>query len=331
MSDQIYSQYRSTSREELTRAADGGVSPTVLRVICGLFAPFAFGCAGLCFYFLISPFGKNPPPKEVALIAGIVFTCIGVGFVGVAIFYRGAGSPTQLSAAGRGPDAFAHQSAQWPQQGSSIEFIRDAGLVPGREPGPRRNIGRELLGVGCLLGLLIGPGLGYVAFQRQTVMDMGKPEPHTLSVTDLGRNGPGDNIHVKITNFRFGEHYAVRSKGGSWINVCLAAFPKDRSGDAKALKVVVRTSRVHNEQELREFAKRAEIQGVVVNSIYEWENDKQYMKSAYPAMDTTATWVVQDDYTFPNPSEIKTMYGIAGGIAVLALFCGIGALINKQG
>ena len=93
---------------------------------------------------------------------------------------------------------------------------------------------------------------------------------------------------------------------------------------------MVRSNRIHNERELDDFAKRAQVEGVVVNSIYEWENDKEYMKQAYPGVDTSAIWVVQDNYSFPNESEIKTMYAISSGIVGLAVFCGVGAFIRKR-
>jgi hypothetical protein len=199
-----------------------------------------------------------------------------------------------------------------------------------RGPKVKRGSLRDYLGVAALLGILIGPVLGYIAFQRQQVLDKGQSEPRTLRVAELGANGPRDSIHVKLTDFEFGDKVAVQSKKGSWTAVCLAAFPKGKAGDARALKVLVRSSRIHNEKELSEFRKKAAIQGVVVNSIYEWESDREYMKTAYPGVDTSSIWVVQENYTFPNPSEIKTMYAISSVIVGLAVFCGVGMFIGKR-
>jgi hypothetical protein len=294
-----------------------------VRLMCGLSAPLAFAVAGVCFAFCIQPFGQNPPPKEVALGVGCVFTLIGLFFAGVAIFYRGAPTATTTVKEwgyGQVPDT----AVRLPQPSGRLGAPSGA-----RTPGPAtRGIKpgsfRDYLSVGALLGLLIGPVLGYMTYQRQQVLDKGKSEPRTLKVAELGKNGPGDNIHVKLTDFEFGDKVSTHSKGGSWTAVCLAAFPKGKAGDPKALKVVVRTSRVRSDEQLREFARKATVQGVVVNSIYEWENDREYMKSAYPGVDASSIWVVQEDYTFPNPSEIQTMYAISSGIVAFALFCGFG-------
>jgi hypothetical protein len=278
---------------------------------------------------MIQPFGANPPPKEVALIAGIVFTCFGLFMSGMALFYRGT-----IPTPGLDQMKLAAQSSA-PQRWSPANVPPGAVSDPrtallSRGPQQRRGRRGDGLGAVALLALLIGPVVGWIAYQRQQVLQRGKPEPQVLKVADLGRKGPGDNIHVKITDFDLGASYALTTKGGSWQSVCLAAFPKGRKGDPRSLKVVVRTSSVHSEQDIREFAKRASIEGVVVNSIYEWENDKEYMKQAYPGVDTSAIWVVQENYTFPNESEIKTMYAISSGIVGLAVFCGLGMVMRKM-
>ena len=43
---------------------------------------------------------------------------------------------------------------------------------------------------------------------------------------------------MKITDFEIGDKYAARMRNGSWVGVCLPAFPKGKNGDPKALKVL---------------------------------------------------------------------------------------------
>jgi hypothetical protein len=325
----FYSQYPQNTRDGARPSAIGyrPVHPAAVRIACGLGAPFGYVAAGLCFYFLIQPFGANPPPKEVALIAGIVFTCTAIALSGIAIFYRGRQPESAL--AERRLESLSGLQKRIPDRTATpvAAEVRPAPTAGQK----RRSLASELMGVGALLGILIGPGIAYLAYQRQKVLDMGKPEPRVFRVAELGKNGPGDNIHVKVTDFEFGDQYFLRSQRGSWKDVCLAAFPKGKVGDPQALRVVVRTSRVHDEKELREFGTRTELQGVVVNSIYESENDKNFMRDAYPGVDTSRIWVVQENYTFPNQSEIQTMYTISSGIIGLAVFCGIGAMVRRLG
>lgn len=331
MSDGSYSPYQSTGRGAPGAPASGGsyISNAGVRVMCGIVAPLAFACAAPCFYFLVHPFGTNPPPKEVALTAGIVFSCFGLFMAGMAVFYRGTIATPGLDYMKDRRQAVPPR--QWSPANVPPGAVSDPrSLLLSRNQPPRRGRRGEVFAAVALLAILIGPVIGYIAYQRQQVLKMGKPQPQVMKVADLGRKGPGDNIHVKITDFEFGKHYMTRSKGGNWIDVCLAAFPKGKGGDPKALKVVVRTGRVPNEVALRDFSKKAEIEGVVVNSIYESENDKEYMSQAYPGTDTSAIWVVQENYTFPNESEIKTMYAISSGVIGLAVFCGLGMVVRKM-
>jgi hypothetical protein len=353
MRDDPFSSYPPSRQGKPYRPTGGQVtlSPTAVRVICGLSAPLAFVASGICFAFLVKPFGTNPPPKEVALIVGVVFAAFGLILVGIAAFYRGTPAEEEPPAAPESaagtlnlptPDwARAQMPADpWalaapeavptptPARGADIP----AGMRPFESPAAeaRRKSRSDWLWAAALLGVLIGPVLAYFGYQRQQVLNKGKHQPKNLTVAELGANGPGDNIHVKLTDFEFGTKRAVRSKGGSWTAVCLAAFPPGRVGDPRALKVIVRTSRVRNEQELREFSRRPTIEGVVVNSIYEWENDKAYMKEAYPGVDTSCIWVVQESYTFPNDTEIRIMFAAGGVIAALGVCSGFAALAKRR-
>jgi hypothetical protein len=332
MPDSPSSHYSSSAYGAPPGPPTGGssISNTAVRVVCGLTAPLAFVCAGICFYFLIKPFGENPPPKEVALGVGIAFALGGLFMTGMALFYRGSIPTPGLDEMRRAAQAAPQR---WTPANVPPGAVADPrSLLYARKQQEQQRRGRrgEILGVVALLAILIGPFIGYAAYQRQQVLDRGKAEPQVMKVYDLGRKGPGDNIHVKVTDFEIGGAYAVTTKSGSWQSACLAAFPRGKKSDPKALKVVIRTSSVHNEKEVAEFGKRASVEGVVVNSIYEWEHDKEYMKQAYPGVDTSAIWVVQENYTFPNEREIKIMYGISSGVVGLAVFCGLGAVVRRM-
>jgi hypothetical protein len=308
---------------------NGSISPAFVRIACAVGAPFSFVAAGMCFYFLVQPFGTNPPPREVALGVGIVFTCSSLLLTGMAIFYRG--SPVVPAVAERRLESLSGLQRRLPQERSHAAAPSFSEPLPATRPRRSRGLARDLLVTGALLGILIGPGLAYLTYQRQQVLERGKPEPRAFRVAELGKNGPGDNIHVKISDFEFGDKYALTTRNGSWAAIALPAFPTGKLGDSKSLRVLVRTTRVRDERALQEFGKRKEIEGVVINSIYEWEHDKEYMRQAYPGVDTSRIWVVEESYTFPNAGEIKTMYTASSTIIGLAVFCGIGSLMCKRG
>ncbi len=332
MHDGGFSPHQSPPSGTPVGKAANGANPnaTALRLLAGLAAPLAFGCAAMCFWFCVKPFGENPPPKEVALGVGCAFAVGGVLALGVAVFYRG--SPAKVRSVVVKPALKLSESGRhWVPPPPGVPIPVDLGLPVSPRAKARRGGLRDGLAAVALLAILIGPVIGYIALQRQQVLNQGSPDPQTIRVADLGANGPGKNIHVKLTDFEFGDKYALTTRNGSWNAVCLAAFPVGRAGDGRALRVCVRTSKVHGEEDLREFRHRATVQGVVVNSIYEWERDREYMKEAYPGADVGSIWVVQEGYTFPNRSEIQTMFTISSGLVGLAVFCGVGALISKRG
>src|SRR5262249_12597714 len=56
--------------------------------LCGLVALACLGPAGMSFYCLWKPFGKNPPPPEVMLGGGVAFVAGGLLLVGMALWVR---------------------------------------------------------------------------------------------------------------------------------------------------------------------------------------------------------------------------------------------------
>jgi hypothetical protein len=62
-------------------------NPTLLWML-GIVGLMCLGPAGMCFWFLVAPFGKNPPPPELAMGGGCVFAVLGLTSLVSAILIR---------------------------------------------------------------------------------------------------------------------------------------------------------------------------------------------------------------------------------------------------
>lgn len=95
------------------------------------------------------------------------------------------------------------------------------GEVPAVRAG--QNLGAILV---CLMILssLFGTITAFMASQEREKVDLVSRPPRSMTLDDLIRNGPGDNRHITLTDFRPGG-YVTESKYGSWTNVWIALFP----------------------------------------------------------------------------------------------------------
>src|SRR5689334_23024683 len=112
---------------------------------------------------------------------------------------------------------------------------------------------RGLLNFLGVIGVILGPGLAFVGWQGYLVRSQSQAAPQQIRAADLGNKGPGDNIHVILTDFEFDKKYVVEEKRGRWSLVWLPVFPKGKAHQAKELRVVVRTGSVRDDAEAKRF------------------------------------------------------------------------------
>jgi hypothetical protein len=85
---------------------------------------------------------------------------------------------------------------------------------------------RILLFVGMLLGLLLGALAHLVAGDLFEAAEVGRPAPRTITLAELSASGPGDNAHVEVTDFTFGEP-VIEQEGDSWTGAWIPLEPAD--------------------------------------------------------------------------------------------------------
>jgi hypothetical protein len=209
--------------------------------------------------------------------------------------------------------------------------VIDAG-PPSRAPAPKvmtakkQDAARFYLGSAAFLGLLVGPGCGYLTWQQFLLHRRGTATPSEIRLEDLARGGPPANVHVRVTDFAPGPKVVIDNRNEHGRNVFVPLFPRGAEPRGGLLKVVLKSSKVRNEQGVRSLRAQHAITGVIVNDI---DNiglqQKAELSSLYPFADIDSALLLAHDYRFPN-TTLLALY--TAGSAALVLV-GLGSAVGR--
>jgi hypothetical protein len=162
----------------------------------------------------------------------------------------------------------------------------------------------------CLLVACVGAVL---AWQQQSLFDAGSPTPTPIRAVDLGAWAAGDNVHVTVTEFGFGESYVTRRKQNAkhWEGVWVPLLPPE---GRRGIRVVAYSSRVTDEEKLAEFVKQNNLTGIL--SADRSGMPVKMLEENYPDVDFSRTMVLAVDRKFPRPAQIQALLAATGVMAV---------------
>src|SRR5262245_16457438 len=124
----------------------------------------------------------------------------------------------------------------------------------------------ELRSFVCFLvggvGFILGGGGSVLGVDNLRVALQAAAQPRELRCADLAADGPGKNLHVKLT------HFATRWDGcvvypnpetGDWWSVCIPVAPPTSAGEPRPRDFVgvIVTHNVRNRDELDRFLRNA--------------------------------------------------------------------------
>src|SRR5262249_20508329 len=155
--------------------------------------------------------------------------------------------------------------------------------------------------------------LAVIAWQDSYMLSAGSPTPTRMAVSELGAQGPGDNIHVTVTEFGFGRQYAILKEKGRWTRVYIPLLPPDGS---KGIRVVVTTQRVLDQAQLARFVQQTTLTGIIGNDVPLVRSPGvMHLENSYPGVDFSQVLILEVDWTFPSPARLWTRVG-----AIIELF-----------
>jgi hypothetical protein len=187
---------------------------------------------------------------------------------------------------------------------------------------------RKALATTAVVCLLAAGGAYFVAREQDRIRSLYGDAPQTITLAQLADNGCGDNVWVDLTDVELLPGYVTESRNGSLSAVWVAAVPKGQAGQAREIKVVLRSTRCKSEKEIPEkFKPRMAYRGAVINPTLFTPHDpyRPYLQAKYPKMQLAPTiWEVDLDY-LNKPSE-KWASGFYTATAVLASLGVIGGI-----
>ena len=186
-----------------------------------------------------------------------------------------------------------------------------------------------------VLAFMIGGGvLMYFGFREMQLSSVADTEPQTITAADLIANGPGENAHVKVTDFTLLLHETLmltpEDNPNQYDKVWAPVIPIDDPyvGQILALGefdqppafrdkvgLILYSKDIDNERELFNVQDQGTVQGLVINKIDKLSGDelKEFQKSLN--VDPNTVLVLELDR---KPSSGKGVLMLGGG-AVLFL------------
>ena len=176
-----------------------------------------------------------------------------------------------------------------------------------------------------LLLVLVGIGLFGYGLQEVRLGGVAKPEPQTITCKDLGEKGPGDNAHVRMTDYTlltadFAVERRKKQTDEKWNKAWIPAVPKGttlQTGEPHRVLVHV-DKRDSDQKTLDELEARPVIEGTVINEIDKIGDDvRKVLEASYPLHPVDKAWILEVDRK-PRPAYFG--YGaIALGLLSLGL------------
>jgi hypothetical protein len=138
------------------------------------------------------------------------------------------------------------------------------------------------------------------------------PEPTAVRLADLTAAGAGGNLHVRVTDLRFGSDYVYKTSYGSWDLVFVPVLADGR------VRALVKSSRVQSAEELPSLVAQPAVTGVVVNDRYTLGTEEaNQLAQKYPGVNFASLPVIDDRKAIPTIGQMAL--GVAGGVLCLAV------------
>jgi hypothetical protein len=186
--------------------------------------------------------------------------------------------------------------------------------------------------------MVIGLGLGLAIWGgEEALLASGASDtPQDITCADLAANGPGNNAHVRVTDFKSMSNFIYRkSANGDWDTVWLPIIPPNAvvvpKGkrlihseskavskdivDSSVIHVLIKTHTVHSQGDVESAMNRDSVEGLVINKIEHLnEKERELLRNAYPLMDVDTVCIVEEGR---QPNGGTGMLGLIGGIALI--------------
>jgi len=156
--------------------------------------------------------------------------------------------------------------------------------------------------------------------------------PQVISCDALLRDGPGDNVHVVVTDFRLHtDEFAVEGEKGSDLqshwNVAFIPVSPARLGvvgNGGSYGLILQTGRAQEPGEIRGLGKDGRLHGTIVNSVTQLNPRAELLlKKSYPNTDFSKCLILAHETTPPSMQTAMITLWSGGGIVLACVMIGV--------
>lgn len=180
--------------------------------------------------------------------------------------------------------------------------------------------------------LLAAAGLSSLAlWQEQTLASLASPTPQKITLQQLIDNGPGDNIHVTVTQLQFGLDWVYEEKNQRWERVWIPIYPDRNAELRKEFRVIVRTSDTPDEAAANQFCQQTELTGLIVNSIHQLRSPEIIvLEQGFPKIDASQILVLDTSRKLSSPRALALLWQLTLSLPFAAIAIALTWLIIRR-
>ena len=153
----------------------------------------------------------------------------------------------------------------------------------------------------------IGTGALLMGGYKSSLLLRGSIDPERVTIADVGNVNGTSNVHLSVTNFRFGKHIVTLKEDQTWQRIWIPLLLPDGSWPDR--KVVVHSKHVDNPAQLGAILQRNAVTGVASNFFQSLgSNQQEQFASIYPNVDLRGAIALELDVTMPSPWVAYPMF-----------------------
>lgn len=160
---------------------------------------------------------------------------------------------------------------------------------------------------------------GLALWQEQTLASLARPTPQRMTLQQLVAQGPGDNIHVTVTEFSFAPDWVFEERQGKWTRVWIPLHPGTDAADADEFQVIARTADAPDEAAVEQFYRQTELTGLIVNSIHRLRSPELIvLEREYPHIEAAQILVLDTSRRLTSPETLALLRQLTMGLPIIA-------------
>ena len=146
----------------------------------------------------------------------------------------------------------------------------------------------------------LGTGALLMGGYKASLLLRGTVAPEQATIADIGKVDGTSNVHLTVTDFKFGDHIVTLQDDGAWQRVWIPLLKPDGSWPDR--KVVLHSKEIKDPVQLNRVLKRKTVTGVATNFFQSLgTNQQKQFAPLYPNVNLSGAIALELGGTMPSP------------------------------